>query len=105
MSHALIRTGSFDEELFDIIYHIASVNHDRKAALEYLDEIVKRVSVLAEFPLVGKIPESRILSRQGFRMLIVGRNHLVFYKVDSVKEHIILYHIVDARRNYVRLIR
>ena len=105
MSHALIRTGSFDEELFDIIYHIASVNHDRKAALEYLDEIVKRVSVLAEFPLAGKIPESRILSRQGFRMLIVGRNHLVFYKVDSVKEQIILYHIVDARRNYVRLIR
>ena len=105
MSHALIRTGSFDEELFDIIYHIASVNHDRKAALEYLDEIVKRVSVLAEFPLVGKIPESRILSRQGFRMLIVGRNHLMFYKVDSVNEQIILYHIVDARRNYVRLIR
>ena len=105
MSHALIRTGSFDEELYDIIYHIASVNHDRKAALEYLDEIVKRVSVLAEFPLVGKIPESRILSRQGFRILVVTRNHLVFYKVDSVKEQIILYHIVDARRNYVRLIR
>ena len=105
MSHELIRTNSFDEELFDIIYHIASVNHDRKAALEYLDEIVKRVSVLAEFPLVGKIPESRILSRQGFRILVVGRNHLVFYKVDSVKEQIILYHIVDARRNYVRLIR
>ena len=105
MSHALIRTGSFDEELFDIIYHIASVNHDRKAALEYLDEIVKRVSVLAEFPLVGKIPESRILSRQGFRILVVTRNHLVFYKVDSVNEQIILYHIVDDRRNYVRLIR
>ena len=105
MSHALIRTGSFDEELYDIIYHIASVNHDRKAALEYLDEIVKRVSVLAEFPLVGKIPESRILSRQGFRILVVTRNHLVFYKVDSVNEQIILYHIVDARRNYVRLIR
>ena len=105
MRQALIRTGSFDEELFDIIYHIAFVYHDRKAALEYLDEIVKRVSVLAEFPLVGKIPESRILSRQGFRMLIVGRNHLMFYKVDSVKEQIIFYHIVDARRNYVRLIR
>ena len=105
MSHELIRTDSFDEELFDIIYHVASSAHDRKTALEYLDEIEKHVSVLAEFLLAGKIPESRILSRQGFRILVVGRNHLVFYKVDSVKEQIILYHIVDARRNYVRLIR
>ncbi len=105
MKYRLTRTDKFDEELFDIICYIASVSGDRKVALTYLDEIEEHVKILETFPEAGIVPRNATLRKMGYRTLVVARNHMAFYKIDKDKNEVILYHIVDTRRNYIKLIR
>lgn len=104
MSHTILRTDKFDEELFNIIYYIAASSHSKEIALNYLSEIEQATETLKTFPLAGIVPKNRTLSRLGFRALIVAKHHMVFYKVNTDQE-VILYHIVDTRRDYIKLVR
>ncbi|MBQ9037294.1 MAG: type II toxin-antitoxin system RelE/ParE family toxin [Erysipelotrichaceae bacterium] len=104
MGYILVRTDKFDEELFDIIYYIAASSHSKEIALNYLSEIEQATETLKTFPLAGIVPKNRILSRLGFRALVVAKHHMVFYKI-NVNQEVVLYHIVDTRRNYIKLVR
>ncbi|MBQ9036842.1 MAG: type II toxin-antitoxin system RelE/ParE family toxin [Erysipelotrichaceae bacterium] len=104
MNHTILRTDKFDEELFNIIYYIAASSHSKEIALNYLSEIEEATEVLKTFPQAGVVPKNRTLSRQGFRALVVAKHHMIFYKVNNNQE-VILYHIVDIRRNYIKLVR
>ena len=105
MAYTVKNTDKFDDEVFEIVLHIAITSGDRKTALDYLDEIQKRTMILAEFPESGSVPRNTTLRKQGYRALVVAKHHLVFYKVDHEKEEVMLYHIVDTRRNYIKLIK
>lgn len=104
MSYTILRTDKFDEELFDIIYYIAASSHSKEIALNYLADIEKTTEVLYLFPEAGFVPKNRTLRKQGFRALVVAKHHMVFYKVNENQE-VVLYHIVDTRRNYIKLVR
>lgn len=105
MAYKLIRTDKFDEELFDIICYIASSSGDKNIALNYLDEIEEHAKILETFPEAGSQPRSSILRKQGYRAFVLAKNHIAFYKINKEKKEVVLYHIVDARRNYIKLIR
>ena len=49
------------------------------------------------------IPGYSILKKQGYRVIIVER-HLIFYKVNEENKAVIIYAIVDERREYQNLI-
>ena len=51
----------------------------------------------------GSIPKYSILRKQGYRVLFVEK-YLVFYKVDSSNQTVIVYAVVDGRREYKNLI-
>ncbi|NMB28091.1 MAG: type II toxin-antitoxin system RelE/ParE family toxin, partial [Tissierellia bacterium] len=51
----------------------------------------------------GSIPRYSILKKQGYRVVIVEK-HLIFYKVNEEKKTVIIYAIVDGRREYQNLI-
>ncbi|WP_242966889.1 type II toxin-antitoxin system RelE/ParE family toxin [Desulfosporosinus sp. FKA] len=72
-------------------------------ALSYLDKIETAINRLQEFPESGSIPRYSTLKKQGYRVIIVDR-HLVFYKINEDTELVIIYAIVDARREYRNLI-
>ena len=103
MEYKIYKTDKFESSLSDIIFYIANDACDIKVALKYLEKIEKRIDILKKFPLFGVVPRQTILKKQGFRVLTVER-HLIFYKVEDSKKRIILYNIVDARRNYINLI-
>ena len=105
MSYTVKNTDKYDDEVFEIVLHIATASGDRKTALDYLDEIQERTMMLAEFPESGSLPRNATLRKQGYRVLVVAKNHSVFYKVDHEKQEVMLYHIVDTRRNYIRMIK
>jgi len=105
MTYRVKNTDKYDDEVFEIVLHIATASGDRKTALDYLDEIQERTMMLAEFPESGSIPRNATLRKQGYRVLVVAKHHLVFYKVDHKKREVMLYHIVDTRRNYIKLIK
>ena len=58
---------------------------------------------LEDFPMSGSISRYSILRKQGYRVLIVER-HLIFYIADDNKGMVIIYAIVDGRREYRNLV-
>lgn len=103
MKYKIIRTDKADEQLREIIFYIAEDSGSIDIALNYLDKIEKAINSLEEFPMSGSIPRYSILKKQGFRVLIVER-HLVFYKIYEDKKEVVIYAIVDGRREYRNLI-
>lgn len=103
MKYKIIRTDKADEQLREIIFYIAEDSGSIDIALNYLDKIEKAINSLEEFPMSGSIPRYSILKKQGFRVLIVER-HLVFYKINEDKKEVVIYAVVDGRREYRNLI-
>ncbi|WP_442857201.1 type II toxin-antitoxin system RelE/ParE family toxin [Cellulosilyticum sp. I15G10I2] len=49
------------------------------------------------------MPRYSILKKQGYRVIIVEK-HLVFYKINEGNQTVIIYAIVDGRREYRNLL-
>ncbi len=103
MKYKIIRTDKADEQLREVIFYIAEDSGSTDIALNYLNKIEKAINSLEGFPMSGSIPRYSILKKQGFRVLIVER-HLVFYKINEDKKEVVIYAVVDGRREYRNLI-
>ena len=99
----ILRTDKAEEQLRKIIFYIADDSGDVDIALGYLDKIETAINRLQEFPESGSTPRYSILRKQGFRVIIVER-HLVFYKYIKEVNTVIIYAIMDGRREYRNLI-
>lgn len=98
-----MRTDKAEDQLRDIVYYIADDSGSIDAALRYLDKIEKSIERLKEFPNSGSVPRYSILKKQGYKVVIVEK-HLLFYKINEEKKTVIIYAIVDGRREYLNLI-
>lgn len=103
MNYKIQRTEKADNQLREIIFYIADDSGSVDVALKYLDKIEAAINRLEEFPYSGSLPKYAILRKQGYRVLIVER-HLVFYKVNEVDKTVMIYAVVDGRREYRNLI-
>ena len=59
---------------------------------------------LGENPYIGTEPRYLIFKRQGYKVLILEKD-LVFYKIDEENKQVIVYAVVDQRRDYLNIIR
>ena len=103
MAYRIVRTAKADEQLRDIVLYRAEVAGNAEAALEFLDRLKQKIDRLADFPESGSFPRYGALRARGYRVLIAEK-HLVFYKVDEERRIVIVYAIVDGRRDYLNLI-
>lgn len=101
--YKILRTDKAEDQLRDIIFYIADDSGDVDVALRYLEKIETAINRLQNFPNSGSVPRYSILKKQGYRVLIVEK-HLVFYKVNEENKTVIIYAIVDGRREYRNLI-
>ena len=103
MAYRIVRTAKADEQLRDIVLYRAEVAGNAEAALEFLDRLKQKIDRLADFPESGSFPRYGALRARGYRVLIAEK-HLVFYKVDKERRMVMVYAIVDGRRDYLNLI-
>ncbi|MDO4323378.1 MAG: type II toxin-antitoxin system RelE/ParE family toxin [Lachnospiraceae bacterium] len=103
MKFQILRTDKFEEQLRGIIFYIADDSGSIDVALNYLDKIETAINRLEDFPESGSTARYSVLRKQGYKVLIIER-HLVFYKIDSEKNAVMIYAIVDGRREYKNLI-
>lgn len=103
MKYKILRTDKAEEQLREIIFYIAGDSGDINIALGYLEKIETAINRLKELPESGSIPRYSILKKQGYRVVIVER-HLVFYKINEVDKAVVIYAIVDGRREYHNLL-
>ena len=103
MKYKILRTDKAEDQLREIIFYIADDSGDVDIALGYLDKIETAINRLQEFSESGSIPRYSILKKQGYRVVIIER-HLVFYKINEEDKLVIIYAILDGRREYRNLI-
>lgn len=103
MMYKILRTDKAEEQLREIIFYIADDSGNIDIALGYLEKIESAINRLQEFPESGSVPRYSILKKQGFRVLIIEK-HLAFYKINQMDKTVIIYAIVDGKREYRNLI-
>ncbi|MEY8235798.1 type II toxin-antitoxin system RelE/ParE family toxin [Lachnospiraceae bacterium 66-29] len=103
MKYKIIRTDKADEQLREIIFYIADDSGSVDIALKYLDKVETAINRLEDFPMSGTVPKYSVLRKQGYRVLIVEK-HLIFYKVNEKDKIVIIYAVVDGRREYRNLL-
>lgn len=103
MSYRVIRTTKADEQLRDIVLYWAERTGSADEALMLLDRLEKAIMRLADFPESGAPARYAALRARGYRVMIAEKL-LVFYKVDNAQETVMIYAIVDGRRDYLNLV-
>lgn len=103
MKYDVIRTDTADRQLRDLLLYIAEDSGNADIALTYLDKIEHAIGLLVEQPYYGVKAKHVSLRRMGFRMIIV-ENYLIFYKVRERDYTVIVYSIVDSRRDYTNIV-
>lgn len=69
-----------------------------KYARRFSDNILSSIRQLGRYPELGVLREDTLLGQYGFRALFIDQ-YVCIYKIeDSV---VVIYHIVDGRRNYI----
>lgn len=101
--YRIARTDKAEDQLREAIFYIAEDSGNVDVALAYLSKIENAINRLQEFPKSGSLPRYSILKKQGYRVLVVER-HLVFYRINEVDRLVVIYAIVDGRREYLNLI-
>ena len=103
MEYNVIRTDKADELIHRIILYVAEQfgNH---VALEKLEELEADIISLGDNPYQGIQPRYNILRRQGYLVLITGKD-LVFYKVNEQEKIVTVYAVIDQRQDYLNIIR
>ncbi|RRD94611.1 type II toxin-antitoxin system RelE/ParE family toxin [Clostridiales bacterium COT073_COT-073] len=96
-----IRTELADSQIRHIILYLAEV-FGSQVALQELQEMEESILTWEENPYIGSIPQYPVLKRQGYRVLILKKN-LVVYKINEEGKEVILYAVVDGRQDYLRI--
>lgn len=100
-SHDLRILTPAQRELEEIaLLHIDLVGLE--SARKITDRILGALELLREQPNMGIACRDKNLRGQGYRMLICGR-YICVYRM--IADTVYVYHIVDGRTNYPRLLR
>ena len=95
-----IRLLSIAEEDFTEIISFIAIDNT-KAALNLADKIEKNLELLADNPLLGKLPSDSDLKLLGYRYLVI-ENYLIFYTIE--KRTILIHRMLHGARNYKSLL-
>lgn len=103
MKYKVVRTETADAHIRKIILYVAE-NFGSEVALNKLEELEQSILELGNHPSIGVEPRYLVLKRQGYKVLILEKN-LVLYKVNEDKKEVIIYAVVDQRQDYLNIIR
>lgn len=103
MEHKVIRTETADAQIRKIILYVAE-NFGNAVGLEKLGELEQSILDLSINSFKGAEPRYLVLKRQGYKVLILEKN-LVFYKINEEQKEVIVFAVVDQRRDYLNIIR
>ena len=103
MPYRIERTDKANDQIHDIVMYRVELTGRMEAGLALLELLEKSINRLSEFPEMGAPPRYAALRARGYRVLIVDR-FLVFYKVERESKLVMVYAVVDGRRDYLNLI-
>ena len=103
MKYKVVRTETADAQIRKIILYVVE-NFGKEAALEKLEELEQNLLDLGLYPQKCVEPRYLVLKRQGYKVLILKKN-LVLYKINEEKKEVTVYAVVDQRQDHLNIIR
>lgn len=90
------------DDLREIVkYHISEVG--AQSARQIYQELRSTVGKLQAFPLMGQTHPDPLLAAEGYRKLVLTRTCVAVYKI--IDDTVYIYHIVNGRTDYPRLLK
>lgn len=77
--------------------------NSKKGALRIHDKMINAAKRIEAQPFSGVTVPDKKLSADGYRMVVI-ENYLMFYKVFKKERQVIVYRVIDGRRNYPMLL-
>lgn len=103
MKYRIQMTEKAEDQLRDLMFYIAEDSGSIEMAIKHTDRLYKAIKQLEDFPYLGRVPKYSILRRQGYRVVITDK-YMTFYKVNEIKKEVVIYAIINSKREYERLL-
>lgn len=67
------------------------------------ERMKKEIGRLADFPLLGQTHPDPLLAAEGYRKLVLTETYVAVYKI--IDGAVVIYHVVNGRTDYPRLLK
>lgn len=82
-------------------YHLTQVG--AASARKIYDLMRKEIGKLTSFPLMGQTHPDPLLAAEGYRKLVLTDTYVAVYKL--IGDTVYIYHVVNGRTDYPRLLK
>lgn len=101
--YRLIITDNANADLDEIVQYISEVLKNKKAASDFIDEVLKCYSILAETPKIYAPCNEPNLSFKGYRKTSI-KNYLVIYSINDKTNTVTILRFFYGARDYIKLL-
>lgn len=103
MRYKLVVTKPAEKDLADILQYISKDLSALKAALDFLDEVLKCYDSVSSNPLMFALCENDRLKNRGYRKAII-KNYIMFYRADEENSTVYIMRFIYGRRDYIQFL-
>jgi addiction module RelE/StbE family toxin len=104
MRYLIIFTDTAKCDLRDIAIYIAEQSKNKDIAKAFVKELTDQCARLEEHPLIGALPNDRVLLSSGYRFL-VHKEYLIFYSIDEPNKKVYIQAVFNAKKDYTRVFK
>ena len=104
MKSKLYLTIQAKDEIQQIALAVAKLTSSKEAARKLVEGLRKEYSVLEDFPESGSFPADYMLRSKGYRFLVY-KDYLIFYKYEKSKNEVSIISVMNAKLDYVRVMK
>ena len=99
MGYEVVRTHSFEHDMFDAIDYLATILKNRQAAQLLVDQVDNAVSILESTPFVRAVSPKPMLKQYDMREYFIG-NYTIIYTVNEHTTVVKLHRLFHQLQQY-----
>jgi addiction module RelE/StbE family toxin len=104
MKYLISFTDTAKCDLRDIAIYIAEQSKNKDIAKAFVKELTDQCARLCEHPLIGALPNDRMLLSSGYRFL-VHKEYLIFYTIVDQDKKVYIQATFNAKKDYTRVFK
>ncbi|MDR0347357.1 MAG: type II toxin-antitoxin system RelE/ParE family toxin [Coriobacteriales bacterium] len=101
--YEIVISDAADQNIRDIIHHIAISLHSPVAAASMLDVIDAQISSLDASPQRNPLVRDERLALLGYRWA-KAKSYMIFYTIDEAAKTVLITRVLYGRRHWIKLV-
>lgn len=104
MSFQIYITKTAERDLIGACDYIEFMLYNPTAADDLLDEAIREINALADFPECSSVVDDPVLKEWGIRFILI-KNYMVFYKIDEAAGIVYIVRFLYQKRDWAAILR